>query len=212
MPAMERGKHLPFLCWAPHISLARHPNPLECARHSGQNPGLRICISASVSPQNPAQGQRESALPDPPCRTMKTQGLLIFQSWDRQHVGDSFMRHGDCWRPWGTAAKQQRAGSHGGDWAGNAGVGRPPEAVSSTTQHLRLPAAGYRETSTDGWVTSCSASSTKKENLLELSVDWSWKKKGRRQQQWSNQSTSFPFTQLNTIRLAGCQPVFSAAG
>ena len=94
MPAIERGNHLPFLCWAPHNSLARHPNPLECARHSDQNPGLRIRISTSVSPQNPAQGQRESSLPDPPCRTMKTQGLLIFQSWDRQHVGDSFMRHG----------------------------------------------------------------------------------------------------------------------
>lgn len=39
----------------------------------------------------------------------------------------------------GTAAKQQRAGSHGGDWADSAGVGRPPEAVSSTTQHPRLP-------------------------------------------------------------------------
>lgn len=39
----------------------------------------------------------------------------------------------------GTAAKQQRAGSHGGHWADSAGVGRPPEAVSSTTQYPRLP-------------------------------------------------------------------------
>ena len=45
---------------------------------------------------------------------------------------------------------------------------------------------------------SCSSSSIKKENPLELSVDWSWKKEGRRQQQWSNQSTSFPSTHNST--------------
>lgn len=138
MPAMKRSRHLPFLCWTRHISLARHLNPLECARHSGQNPGLRISISASVSPQNPAQVQRESSLPDPPYRTMNIQGLLIFSElasstlWGFIHqTWDS-----DCLRPWGTATKQQQAGFHGGAGADNPGVGvlqrqSPPPPITS---------------------------------------------------------------------------------
>lgn len=60
--------------------LDRHLDPLECAEHSGKNPGLGNSILVSVSPQNLTQVLREGSIQEPPYIAMKFRTCSFFRT------------------------------------------------------------------------------------------------------------------------------------
>jgi hypothetical protein len=73
---------------AQHRQPSRHPDPLECAEHSGKNPRLENSTLGSACPHKLTWVQREDSL-----HSYETQGLLIFQSWDLQGLWDKHISY-----------------------------------------------------------------------------------------------------------------------